>query len=186
MITNLVGTRIRSIRRQRKLTQQQLADLAGIPRATLATVEKDDANPSLAVVFKIACALEMTLDQLVDASRRFIRVLPVDQMRRVESGEGRYQAMMVTPSNMLHLTQWSFTLQPGGGYAGKPHLPGSEEYLHVLEGEVELEVGGERARVGAGETACFHGNAQHHYRNLSTRQSARGIMTILAIDPEKK
>ncbi|MEO5347904.1 MAG: XRE family transcriptional regulator [Magnetococcus sp. YQC-9] len=186
MITNLVGTRIRSIRRQRKLTQQQLANLAGIPRATLATVEKDDANPSLGVVFKIACALEMTLDQLVDASRRFIRVLPGGEMRRVESGEGLYQAVMVSPPNILHLTQWSFTLKPGGGYAGKPHLPGSEEYLYVMEGEVDLEVGGERARVRAGETACFHGNAQHFYRNPSDRVTTRGVMTILVNDPEKK
>ncbi|MBF0613961.1 MAG: helix-turn-helix domain-containing protein [Magnetococcales bacterium] len=186
MITNLVGTRIRSIRRQRKLTQQQLADLAGIPRATLATVEKDDANPSLGVVFKIACALEMTLDQLVDASRRFIRVIPGSQMHRIASADEGYQAVLVTPPNILHVTQWAFMLRPGAVYMGKPHLPGSEEYLLVQEGEVELDVGGEKALLQAGDTACFHGNAQHSYRNPAVAGVARGVMTILATRAEEK
>ncbi|MBF0271380.1 MAG: helix-turn-helix transcriptional regulator [Magnetococcales bacterium] len=186
MITNLVGTRIRSIRRQRNLTQQQLADLAGIPRATLATVEKDAANPSLAVAFKIACALEMTLDQLVDASRRFIRVLPGSQMHRVESGDDGYQAVLLTPPNILHLSQWSFSLRPGAEYLGKPHPPGSEEYLHVQAGEIELDVGGELARLRGGDTACFHGNARHFYRNPSSDVVAQGIMTILTAPDEEK
>ena len=178
MISNLVGTRIRSVRGQRKLTQQQLADLAGIPRATLATVERDDANPSLSVVFKIAEALGMAVDDLVESTRRRVLRIPSGEMRRVASGDGAYRAVTVSPPGRFHITQLLFTLDPGGQYVGKPHPPGSEEYLHVLAGEIDLEIGGEATRLKGGDSACFHGNVRHVYRNPGVEES-RGVVTIL-------
>lgn len=178
MISNLVGTRIRAIRGQRKKTQQQLADMAGIPRATLATVERDDANPSLAVVFKIATALGVTMDELVESEHRRIQHIPVEGMRRVVSGDGAYQAVTVSPSGMFHFTQLVFQLRSQGVYPGVPHPPGSEECLHVLQGEVELEVAGERLLLQCGETAVFHGNVRHTYRNPGQGES-RAVVTIL-------
>ncbi|MEO5364618.1 MAG: XRE family transcriptional regulator [Magnetococcus sp. DMHC-8] len=179
MISNLVGTRIRAIRGQRKLTQQQLADLAGIPRATLATVERDDANPSLAVVFKIATGLGMTIDELVESEQRRIQHVPATLMRRVTSGDEVYRAVTVSPPGVFHFTQLLFSLQAYGVYPGVPHPPGSEEYLHVLQGEVELDVAGEHLSLKSGETAAFRGNVRHAYRNPGQEES-RAVVTILA------
>lgn len=186
MITNLVGIRIRSLRAQRKLTQRQLADLSGIPRATLATVERDDANPSLSVVFKIANALGMTVDQLIESAHRKIQYWQGRTMGVVESGDQAYRAVTISPLNAFHITQLIFTLRPGGSYEGKPHPPGSEEYLHVLEGTMVLEVAGESLSMNTMDTACFQGNVRHFYRNPSDRQ-ARGLVTILeGVGIEKK
>ncbi|MBF0145188.1 MAG: helix-turn-helix transcriptional regulator [Magnetococcales bacterium] len=178
MITNLVGIRIRSLRAQRKLTQKQLADLAGIPRATLATVERDDANPSLAVVFKIANALGMTVDQLIESAQRKIQHWPSRTMGVVESGDRAYRAVTISPLSAFHITQLIFSLVPGGSYEGKPHPPGSEEYLHVLEGNMVLEVAGESMAMGTMDTACFQGNVRHFYRNPH-EVGAVGLVTIL-------
>jgi XRE family transcriptional regulator, regulator of sulfur utilization len=174
-----VGTRIRSVRSARKLTQKKLADLAGIPRATLATVERDDANPSLAVVFKIASALGMTIDQLVESSRRNILHIPAASMPHVQSGDSAYRATTVSPVGLFHVVQLVFELDAGGTLEGKPHHPGSEEYLHVIRGEIELSLGGEEVLVKQGDTACFNGNIRHVYSNLGSEMSM-GVVTILA------
>ncbi|ABK43350.1 transcriptional regulator, XRE family [Magnetococcus marinus MC-1] len=178
MVNNLAGMRIRQLRSQRKLTQQALADMAEIPRATLATVEKDDANPSLAVVYKIARALGLSIDQLLVTERERIQVVPADQMRWVETADGRYRAVVVSPGNALHFFQQIFSLQAGAVYEGRPHPPGSEEYLHVLEGALELELAGECKRLVKGDSARFGGNVLHQYRN-PTEQTVRCLVTIL-------
>ena len=179
MVSNLVGTRIRACRGQRKWTQQQLADLAGVPRATVATVERDDGNPSLAVVFKIANAFGMTIDQLVESSQRRIRRIPAGEMPQVTSGDGNYRAVTVSPISAYHITQLVFHLSPGGTYEGKPHPPGSEEYLHVLGGVIKLELAGESVRLETGDTAIFNGNVRHLYHN-SSNEEGWAVVIILS------
>ncbi|MEG3639939.1 XRE family transcriptional regulator [Magnetococcus sp. PR-3] len=178
MVSNLAGMRIRQLRSQRKLTQQALADMAEIPRATLATVEKDDANPSLAVVYKIASALGMSIDQLLVTEEERIQVVPAQEMRWIESADGRYRAVVVSPGNALHFFQQIFVLQPGAQYEGRPHPPGSEEYLHILEGELELELAGECKKLVPGDSGRFGGNVFHMYRNPG-KQPVRCLVTIL-------
>jgi DNA-binding XRE family transcriptional regulator len=178
MITNLVGNRIREMRARRKMTQQQLADLADIPRATLATIEKDDSNPSLTAVYKIAVALDSTIDDLLEQQHRRVEVMRGATMGRMESGDGVYQAITIAPSSNSQFSQQIFTLSPDSVFQGKPHPPGSEEYLHILEGALELEVAGEVASLAKGDSAHFRGNIKHSYRNR-TQQVARGVVTIV-------
>ncbi len=178
MITNLVGTRIRAIRGERNLTQQQLSALAHISRATLATIEKDDANPSLAVVHKIACALNVSIDELIVENHQRIRLLKHKDMRKTESNNRIYRATEVSAENNHHFLQNIFSIKANSCYQGRPHPPGSEEYLHILEGEVVLEAGGETIHLVAGDSGSFGGDIQHSYRNPTAKES-RGVVTII-------
>jgi quercetin dioxygenase-like cupin family protein len=48
---------------------------------------------------------------------------------------------------------------------GQPHLPGTKEYLTVLEGEVSVYVAGNLYAVQAGDVLAFPGNQPHSYLN---------------------
>lgn len=61
------GTNVRRVRRAQDITQEELADRAGIHRTYLSGLERDgDKNPSLVIVGKIAAALKVTVGSLVD------------------------------------------------------------------------------------------------------------------------
>lgn len=47
-----------------EMTQQQLADLVGVSRQTIAAIEKAKYSPSLEVAFKIANVFEKPLDEV--------------------------------------------------------------------------------------------------------------------------
>lgn len=179
MISNLVGNRIRELRARRNITQQRLADRANIPRATLATIEKDESNPSLAAVYKIAVALNCTIDDLLEKQHDRVDVIRNADMGRVESGDGQYRATTVSPMTNPAYSQQRFSLQAKSTYVGKPHPPGSEEYLHILEGSLTLEVAGEHIPLSKGDSAHFKGNIGHSYHN-NGKNSVQGIVTIIA------
>ena len=55
----MIGTSIKSRRKALRVTQSQLADLAGISVNTLYKIERGQANPTLEILTKIADTLGM-------------------------------------------------------------------------------------------------------------------------------
>ena len=71
---------IRAVREARGLSQQQIAKAAGIPRATWTHLESGAANPTLAVLIKVANALQIRVDELLAAPRTPARHLRADEL----------------------------------------------------------------------------------------------------------
>ncbi len=63
----MIGTNIRKIRQQKKLTQEKLARLSDISLNTLTKIESGFAKtPNIKTITKIARALNVSLDKLVE------------------------------------------------------------------------------------------------------------------------
>lgn len=62
---NLVGNHIRRLRFNfDEMTQQQLADKAGVTRQTIVALEKGNYSPSLELAFRIALAFNLPLEEV--------------------------------------------------------------------------------------------------------------------------
>ena len=71
---------VRQLRDARGLTQDQMARLAGIPRATWGHVESGAGNPTLSVLHKVAVALQVPLEELTSAPRAISRLYPKESL----------------------------------------------------------------------------------------------------------
>lgn len=60
-----LAERVRSIRKVRNLSQEDLADLAEIDRTYVSQIERAVGNPSLGVMVKVASALEVHVTDLL-------------------------------------------------------------------------------------------------------------------------
>ncbi|NIK80466.1 putative transcriptional regulator [Paenibacillus castaneae] len=62
---NFVGNHIRKLRfNHNEMTQQQLADMAGVTRQTIVALEKGNYSPSLELAFRIAYAFNLPLEEV--------------------------------------------------------------------------------------------------------------------------
>jgi transcriptional regulator with XRE-family HTH domain len=57
--------RLREVRERRFLTQQQLAERAGVAKVTIARIETGATRPSFTTVRKLAAALEVSPEEIV-------------------------------------------------------------------------------------------------------------------------
>lgn len=62
----IIGLRIRSLREAQSLSQEKLADQAGISPNYLGTIERGETNASLKILLSIADALNITISELLD------------------------------------------------------------------------------------------------------------------------
>ena len=55
---------IKELRTEKGLLQQELADICGVTRQTVNAIENNKYDPTLELAFKLATALETTVDEL--------------------------------------------------------------------------------------------------------------------------
>lgn len=65
-ILKVLGLRIKALRNDRTMSQQQLADEADITQAYLSNIEGGQVNPSATVLYFIAKALQVPLSELMN------------------------------------------------------------------------------------------------------------------------
>jgi transcriptional regulator with XRE-family HTH domain len=61
-----VGDKLREIRIQRLLTQEELAEKAGVSPSTVVNIERDNREPQFRTIRKLAKALEVEPTELVE------------------------------------------------------------------------------------------------------------------------
>lgn len=170
---------IRALRETRGLSQQQIARAAGIPRATWTNLESGGANPTLAVLVKVAAALQVRLDELLAEPRSPARHLRADELVVRHRGDVSIRKLLPEPLAGLDLERLS--LPAGARMAGVPHTPGTREYLTCERGSVELAVGGERYRLAEGDVVVFRGDQRHGYHNPGA--TAAVAYSVIAFAP---
>jgi transcriptional regulator with XRE-family HTH domain len=60
-----IGEQLRNIRTRRLLTQDELADKAGVSQSTIANIERNHAEPQFRTIRKLAKALDVDPTELL-------------------------------------------------------------------------------------------------------------------------
>ncbi|HXS16107.1 MAG TPA: helix-turn-helix transcriptional regulator, partial [Polyangiaceae bacterium] len=86
--STLLSANIKRLREEAGLSQKALAEVSGVPRPTIAHLESGQANPTLTVVLKVAAALGVGVDNLVEPAESPVlilggRTLPTQKTSRV-------------------------------------------------------------------------------------------------------
>src|SRR5262249_53999119 len=133
-----LASNIRLLRERHGRSQQQMARLAGVPRATWANLESGESNPTLAVLLKVAAALRVRVEELSGPAREAARHYPAAALPAKRRGTALVRHLL--PESLPGLEIDRLELPTGGAFAGIPHTPGTREYLTCERGEVALTV----------------------------------------------
>lgn len=60
----IIKTRVRELRLEAKMTQQQLADLVHVSSRTIISIEKEQYSPSLMLAYRIAEIFGVSIEEL--------------------------------------------------------------------------------------------------------------------------
>ena len=164
-LLNVVSARIRDRRKERRLSLDRLAALAGVSKGMLVQIENGQANPSIATLCKVATALGASVADLVQLSGQHpAEVLPAGAPRLLWRGpKGGSATLMVGSAGPDMLELWSWALQPGERYDAEAHPQGTEELIHVVRGRLALTFGEVSYLIESGGSAVAHTDRPHAY-----------------------
>lgn len=171
-----LGQNIKQLRGARGLTQEQMAKLSGLPRATWANLESGAANPTLAVLRRVALALQAPIEELIGKPRADARLYPAGTLPSRTRGEVTVRSLL--PDEVPGMVIERMEIAAGARLIGVPHTPGTREYFTCESGEVVLVASGESYKLAPGDVVVFRGDQRHSYMNPGKR-AAIGYSVVM-------
>ena len=176
-ITQAVSRNLRDIRERRKLTLDAAAKATGVSRSMLTQIERGDVNPTISVLWKIANGYKVSFSSLIEPGGALATVLPLDKVRPLIEDGGRFINYPLFPFDEKKAFEtYRIVITPGGSLASQPHMAGTEEYITVFEGAVNITVGAERHPLKKGDSIRFRADVTHGYENTGETETQLGML----------
>jgi quercetin dioxygenase-like cupin family protein/DNA-binding XRE family transcriptional regulator len=175
-IVDAIGPKVREGRGLLGLSLQQLAARSGVSAAAIHKVERGDMVPTITTLLKLAGALGKPITHFVggggaaapvaDHVEAGARCAAPDDWAPMASGV--VAEVVANPTERMRASGVSAVVEPGGGSGDARSLRAGEVLLMVLDGELRVEVGGERYNVRPGDVLHFPADRPHRWRNDGT------------------
>jgi len=176
-----VGEQIQRLRAERRMTLDDLSRAAGVSKSMLSEIERDKANPTIAVAWRLTNALGVSLDSLFAPPKapEAIAVSGPHDIPTLSGHDAKYQLRVWGPIELAGKFEWyELTLQPGGALVSNAHEPGTREHLTVLHGSIEIEAAGATKRLKAADTARYVADEPHAIRNAG-KGEAKALLVVI-------
>jgi len=164
-IKQIIGTNLNNLRKQRKMTLQELANITGVSKSMLGEIERGATSPTITVLWKIADGLKVPFTTLIqEDAPHFTLVREVDMETFSEGSACTISSIFkYDPNKSFEIFHIEFN--PGSVHESKGHNKGVGEYILVYEGSLVVKVGEESSQVNKGDSLFFQGEDMHVYSN---------------------
>lgn len=179
----VVGTKLQEMRKAQKLSLDDLSKRAGVSKSMLSEVERNQANPTVAVLWRLANALGVSLtDFLADGlpadNSASITLVPSHTTPVTKSVDGKCELRILGPIGLAGKVEWyELSIEPGGILASDAHETGSSEHLSVLSGSLNVKAADSDQLVRRGETARYRVDVQHAISNPG-KVAAKALLVV--------
>lgn len=159
-----IGKKIRDLRIQKNLTQEELADRCELSKGFISQLERDLTSPSIATLIDILQCLGTDLKHFFnDSDDDQISFKETDYFEKIDEELGNKIEWIIPNAQKNMMEPIRITLEKGGStYPDNPHE--GEEFGYVLSGSIYLILGSRTIRVKKGESFYFTANTTHYIR----------------------
>ena len=177
-----LGKTVLRLRKAYNLSLSELSEQSGVAKSIISQIERNETNPTLATIWRLAHALDVSIDKVLQGNEDepFIERSTKGDTPILMSDDGRCRLAIIGWIKTVDWLQWyDFRAEPGGALESDAHQRGSVECLSVLEGELEVEVSGRTERARTGETLRYRCDRPHVIRNRSQAPATATMVCIL-------
>lgn len=164
-----IGKRVQELRKAKGMSLTELAEKSGVQIATLSRIENMKMTGTLESHMNIARAMGVDVTQLYSAIIREEAGTAVQTPHSgtdvfVHSDKSSYEILTssVLSKRMMPIL---LKIEPEGQTNTEQNPPGSEKFVFVLEGKIEVQVGEKTYALSKYNTLYFDASLEHRFVN---------------------
>ena len=178
-----IGAKVRALRKAKSLGLLQLGEHTGLSPGMLSKIERGHLVPTLPTLLRIAMVFGVGLEHFfVDAvPEPVIAVVRKRERLRLPDRAGAanpsyYFESLDFPATERRMEAYLAEF-PAGGPMSEAHSHPGAELVHLLAGELALEIGSRRVELRDGDAVYFDSGIPHAYCPWDG-QAARAIVVV--------
>jgi len=175
-----IGQKVRKFRKQSTLSLDQLARLSGVSKAMLSQIEQNKTNPTVAVIWKIAKALNVGIADIVETTDTRLRfqVIRAEDERYIFISNNQCTIRTLSPLSLeKDIEFYQIDLQPGGRLDSEPHFHNTVEILTLAKGKVNVKSADQDVTLHTGDSVYYCADVPHTIANPNNTP-ARAYMVV--------
>lgn len=170
-----IGVNVKRQRSEQKMSLDKLAEASGVSKAMLSQIESAKVNPTIATMWKIAHALKVDFNLLLKGKGEKVRKFEINRhedLTTLDADEEGVHINVLSPITLAEdLELYILTFQPDSILSSSPHYPDTEEFLTVLDGEIEVTAGKNSTILKKNDVLIYQCDINHSIKNLSPQES---------------
>ena len=175
-----LGKRIRTLRKERRLSLEQLAAKSNVALATLSRIENGKGSGTFRTHRRIAQALDLPITELYrnlqEADEEAVLIEPEQEEVESFSYDEKASATLLTKQvSKKQMLPQMIIIQPGGKTSIEQYPQGTERWLFGLEGTAEVSIESKKYRISKGGTLYFKASLSHQFFNLDSSSTTKLI-----------
>ena len=186
----LVGAKIKGVRESKNLTVEEIAERSGLSVEQINSIENDVNLPSLGPLIKVARALGVRLGTFLDDNDHIGPVVTRAKDRERDSSisfsNGAVDARKHMEYHPLaqqktgrHMEPFIIDIHPSENRDFQLSAHEGEEFIYVMEGEIEIDYGKEKYTLNEGDSIYYDSIVKHHIHGAPGR--AAKILAVVYI-----
>ena len=168
-----VGSKIKGLRESKNLTVEEIAESSGLSVEQINSIENDQNLPSLGPLIKIARALGVRLGTFMDDNDSLgpvvTRAADREKDNSISFSNGATEARKHMEYHPLaqqkagrHMEPFIIDINPTENLEYKLSALEGEEFIYVMEGEIELVYGKDKYALKQGDSIYYDSIVKHH------------------------
>lgn len=161
-----LGEKLRQLRRERNISQRDLARMASLSPNSISLIERDETSPSVATLQSLATALSIRMSYFFEdeTPNSALHIKPGIRPKITSDGVTIEGVGKTLPAQEIE--PFLITLEPKAGSGGERQVVHSgHEFVYCLKGKIEYVVDGKVYLVEAGDMLVFEATLPHLWRN---------------------
>ena len=181
LVSEHLCRRVKELRSDKGWSLDRLSSACGVSRSMLSQIERRQANPTLAVTYRIAQAFGISLGELVElpGTETPIEVIRADDRTYHYKSDKNCTIRTLSP---LHLEKdvefYELLLRPEGALKSAAHFEGTREFLTIQKGKVRVTSSQETTELARGDSANYRADVPHAIENIGRGEALMFLVVI--------
>ena len=170
---SVIGAKIRGLRETKNLSIEEIAERSGLTVEQIESIETDQNLPSLGPLIKIARALGVRLGTFMDDNDDLGPIVTRAADREKDSSISFSNDATDARKHMeyhplaqqkagRHMEPFVIDINPEDSPGFQLSAHEGEEFIYVMQGEIEIVYGKETYKLGEGDSIFYDSIVKHH------------------------